>query len=436
MTDPVGSIDVPPPDDDKHAGLVRVALLAVVGGVLIGVVGGLFRLALREAERLRVDAVAWAESDLLVRGALLVLVAAVMVGLARYVVRLVPEAGGSGVQRVEAHLRGQTPPARLRVVPAKFVGGLLSLGAGMALGREGPTVQMGASLGAWVAQRQRSTDHDVTNLQTAVAGAGLGVAFGAPLGGAMFVFEEVARAFRTRLVVTTLLACASALAVSRWILGEATVFSVPSVGSGPWWWLLLFAAFGVLLGAAGVLYNRLVVWFLDLAERAPRIPPEAKAAAIGAVVMVVALLAPKVVGGGEVLNQEVLVTTTALGPLIVVLLVRVLLGPLSYAAGTPGGLFAPLLVVGALAGAVVAAAAGAAGVQLSTTAFAIVGMSTFFAAVVRAPVTGVVLISEMTATTSLVIPMAVAAAAAVATATLLKGAPIYDTLRVRMLERA
>ena len=99
MTDPVSSIDVPPLDDDKHAGLLRVAALAIVGGVLIGVVGGLFRLLLREAERLRVEAVAWAEPDLAVRGALLVVLAAVMVGLARYVVRLVPESGGSGVQR-------------------------------------------------------------------------------------------------------------------------------------------------------------------------------------------------------------------------------------------------------------------------------------------------------------------------------------------------
>jgi CIC family chloride channel protein len=430
--DPLGSIDAPPPDDDRDAGLLLLAVLAAVAGALIGLVGGAFRLALRWADGVRIDAVAWAQDDLWLRGAVVVLAAAALVAVARFVVRLVPESGGSGVQRVEAHLRGEVPPARLRVVPAKFVGGLLAIGSGLALGREGPTVQMGASLGAWTAESARSSAHDVATIQTSVAGAGLGVAFGAPLGGAMFVFEEVARAFRTRLVVATLVATATALSVSRLLLGDAPVFDVPPLDAGPLALLAGFALLGVVLGAGGVLYNRMVIWFLDLADRAPSVPPEAKAAAIGAVVMVVALAAPKLVGGGEALNQDVLAGSATVGALASVLVVRLLLGPLSYAAGTPGGLFAPLLVVGALAGALLAELGRAAGLDLDVTVWAVVGMSTFFAAVVRAPVTGVVLIAEMTSTTTLIIPMALAAAAAVVTATLMGGRPIYETLRLRM----
>jgi CIC family chloride channel protein len=430
--EPRGSIDAPPPDDDRDHGLLVLALLAGIAGVLIGVVGGAFRLALRWADQARLHAVEWAQGDLWWRGALLVVVAAVLVAIARFIVRLVPEAGGSGVQRVEAHLRGEVPPAPLRVVPAKFVGGLLAIGSGLALGREGPTVQMGASLGAWTASWRGSSAHDVSTLQTSVAGAGLGVAFGAPLGGAMFVFEEVARAFRTRLVVATLVSTATALAVARLMLGGAPVFDVPPLDAGPLLLLVGFAALGVLLGAGGVLYNRLVIAFLDLAERAPSVPPEAKAAAIGAVVMVVALAAPSLVGGGDALNQDVLSSSATIGALAAVLVVRVLLGPLSYAAGTPGGLFAPLLVVGALAGALLAELGGAVGLDLPVTVFAVVGMSTFFAAVVRAPVTGVILISEMTGQTSLMVPMALAAAAAVVTATAMGGRPIYETLRIRM----
>ena len=113
------------------------------------------------------------------------------------------------------------------------------------------------------------------------------------------------------------------------------------------------------------------------------------------------------------------------------LVVRWLLGPISYAAGTPGGLFAPLLVVGALLGVLFADGANwlLPAMRLSPSAFAIIGMSTFFAATVRAPLTGVVLVAEMAATTSQVVPMLAAAATAVLVAMVLGGLPIYDTLR-------
>ena len=118
------------------------------------------------------------------------------------------------------------------------------------------------------------------------------------------------------------------------------------------------------------------------------------------------------------------------------LIVRWFLGPVSYSIGAPGGLFAPLLVVGALAGTLLAEAANTAvpSLALPTVAFGIVGMSTFFAATVRAPITGIILIVEMTATTSLIVPMLVAAGAAVLVASALRGRPVYDVLRERLPE--
>ena len=124
------------------------------------------------------------------------------------------------------------------------------------------------------------------------------------------------------------------------------------------------------------------------------------------------------------------------GTVALLLVFRWFLGPLSYSAGTPGGLFAPLLVVGALFGALFAAGWNqlVPGVPIDPIALSVVGMSTFFAATVRAPFTGILLIMEMTATTSQMVPMLAAAGIALAAATLLKGPPIYDTLRIRMLQ--
>ena len=432
--EPYPRIDAPPPDDATRGGLGRLVALALVGGALAGLVGGLFRRSLAWADVARTTLLDWTREEPALRWAVPVLCAAAAVALARLVVRWVPDAGGSGVQRVEANMRSEIGFAPWQVVPAKFIGGFLAIGAGLALGREGPSVQMGAAIGSEAGRIGGVPEHDRRTLSAALAGAGLGVAFSAPLGGAVFVFEEVSRAVRTRLVVTTLAGSAAAVAVAHQIVTDGPILPVPDVASGPMWTLALFAALGVLLGGMGVAYNRVVILFLDWSDRLPSIPPEAKAAVIGALVGLLGILSPAIVGGGEELNEAILLGRYSLGGLLLVLVVRWVLGPLSYAAGAPGGLFAPLLVVGAAAGAVLAEGLNliAPGLDLSPIAFAIVGMSTFFSAVVRAPLTGVILIVEMTATTSLLVPMLLAAATAVVTATLLRGPPVYDSLRERL----
>lgn len=427
-------IDIPPDDDADHGGLVRLALVAAVAGVGAGVVGSLFRLALVWADAVRLSVLEWTRDAPAVRWLIPVALAAICVAVARLIVRTVPESAGSGVQRVEANMREELGFPSLRILPSKFVGGVLAIGAGLALGREGPTVQMGATLGSVAGRMTGANDHDRRTLTAALAGAGLGVAFSAPLGGAAFVFEEVAHAFRTRLVVATIAASASALAVSALIVGPGPIFPVPDIDAPPLWTAIPFAALGLALGALGVVYNRLVIWLLDLSERLPRLSAEAKAAIIGGLVGALGIVAPSLVGGGEALTEVVLVGGLSTAALSVALLVRWFLGPFSYAAGTPGGLFAPLLVVGALLGVTLATAVNAVvpSLALSPTAFGIVGMSTFFAATVRAPITGIILIVEMTATTSLLVPMLVAGFVAVITAASLGGRPVYDVLRERL----
>lgn len=425
-------VDTPPPDDSEQPGLLRLAALAAVGGVLTGLLGGSFRLCLRIAGEWWERLLLWARDLGEWRLVLPVAGAAIAVALARLVVRWVPQAAGSGVQRVEAMVRHEGTPAPLTVIPAKFVGGVLALGVGMALGREGPSVQMGAAVGDEVAKRGRLAQHDVRTLKSALAGAGLGVAFSAPVGGAVFVLEELDRAIRTRLLVTVLTGSSVALAVAYLIVGREPVLPVGALTPGPLWWLPFYVVLGAVIGVAGTWYSRLVVWNLDLMERIPRLSPEVKAGCVGALVGLLGVVAPWLVGGGELLADEVLNARYSLGALAVVLVVRWFLGPLSYSAGTPGGLFAPLLVVGASIGGLLALAAGAAGLDLSPEAFAIVGMSAFFAAVVRAPFTGIVLSMEMTATTSILVPMLIAAATAMIVCTLLRSMPIYDVLRLRM----
>ena len=417
----------------------RARLLALVGsglavGALAGLVGSAFNLALVAAERFRGFLVDWAHGYPGAGWLVPVFVAAGAAYIARWLVgRYAPETSGSGVQRVEAIIRGGADSLNPAVLPVKFVGGVLALGAGLALGREGPTVQMAATIGkAWARLfKLRPGDHRA--LLAAGAGAGLAAAFNAPLAGAIFVFEELLRRFELRVAVATLAACSGGLVIMRTLIGDHLVFAVPPIGVDLFPGYFLFLAFGVIMGALGVIYSRMVVAGLDLSERMHRIRPELQAATVGGVFGLLAFFAPGAVGGGESQVQSMLDGSYTFVAIAILFAVRLVLGPLSYAPGLPGGLFAPLLVIGAAAGLLF-------GKGLESTipalappmaALAAVGMGALFAAVVGAPVTGIALVVEMTGATSLFVPLLTACAGAIAVPALLGNRPIYDTLRDR-----
>jgi CIC family chloride channel protein len=410
--------------------------LAVAVGVFAGGVGAAFRLALGAGDGWRTALVGWAHGAG-VSGMLLVVVtcAAGAAAAAWLVRRFSRYASGSGIPHVEAVVRDELPHASFGLVPVKFAGGWLAIGSGLALGREGPSVQMGACLGSVVGKAFRLGRDDRRSLLAAGAGAGLATAFNAPTAGAVFVLEELVRRFDARIAITALAASASAIAVARLVLGTAPDFDVGALASPGFGAGLPFVGVGVLAGFVGVAYNRGILGALAAADAARWLPVEGRAALVGAVVGVIAFLAPGLVGGGDALAQQALSGRTVLATLPLVFGVRFVLGAASYAAGTPGGLFAPLLLLGAQLGLAVGWAwpVGAGGAALPPPAYALVGMAAFFTAVVRAPLTGIVLVTEMTDSLALLLPMVIASALAMLVATRLDDPPIYDSLRERLL---
>lgn len=428
------------PDENETTGprrtVVLLTLAAVVAAALVGFIGGAFRWCLERAVELRADVVDWAHQWPTIGWLVPVAMVAAGAALGRAVVRLSPRSSGSGIQDVEAVWRGEKELPDLGVVPAKFAGGLASIGSGMVLGREGPTVHMGSTLGSEIGRLFGLTVAQRTLLYTTVGGAGLAVAFNAPVGGAMFAIEEVTKSVKLRIVLVTLISTSVAVACARVVVGDRPDFAVPAIATPSLTSLWVFVVFGLLTGALGVAYNAVVVGMLRRTDRMRRVGPVARATVIGGILGALLYVDPLLVGGGDALTQLIMDGRTfAIGTLLGYLALRFIVGPLSYAAGTPGGLFAPLLALGALWGAVFQAVAGPLLGEAGTSALplAVVGMAAFFAATVRAPITGIILIIEMTAITSLTVPMLAACAAAVLAATLLKGAPVYDSLRLRML---
>jgi len=215
------------PSEPVPTALPVLALIALLGGTLVVGVGVVFCYVLQLADRWRDVVIIWAQQWPQWGWLIPVTSAAALVMLARWLVqRFAPVASGSGVQHVEAVMQGEAEPAPVAVLPVKFIGGTLAIGSGLALGREGPTVQMGATLGALVARVFAFAVEDVRRMQSAAAGVGLAVAFNAPMGGVVFVFEELSRRFESRLMVATLAACGAAMAVARALLGDHPGFLV------------------------------------------------------------------------------------------------------------------------------------------------------------------------------------------------------------------
>ncbi|TXI36363.1 MAG: ClC family H(+)/Cl(-) exchange transporter [Mycobacterium sp.] len=431
-----------PEPGDSRRGAVLVCLTAVLAGAVIGFVGGAFRWLLDAANRLRVELVEWS-SALPGSGWLIPMVTAALgATLAALVVRWEPLAQGSGIPHVEAVFARQAAPPRVRLLPAKFIGGVLAIGSGLVLGREGPTVHMGAAIGAEAARRARLPDSEIRMMQTALGGAGLAVAFNAPVGGTLFSLEEVTKSFRLTTVLATIFAASTAVGCAHLVLGNDSEFRLPAIDEPHLGWLPLFVVFGLLTGCLGAAYNLLVVWFFDHVTATRRVPAVAKASIIGAVIGLVMIVHPQAAGGGEPLTQMLLGGQRfALIVIVGYLVLRFLAGPLSYAAPVVGGLFAPMLAVGALWGVLFVGVIDTVWPQSASPAtslfvpMAVVGMAAFFGATVRAPLTGVVLVIEMTASTAVLIPMLAATGAAVLAAQVIGNPPIYDSLRHRSLSK-
>jgi chloride channel protein, CIC family len=418
--------------------VVRIAVASVLSGLLIGIVGGGFQRLLTVADSLRgaliLRAHAWPHFGWLVPVALGLVGAA----LARLlVVHFSPEAEGSGVQRVEAFYRGDITPATIAVLPVKFFGGILAMGCGLALGREGPTVQMGSTLAAVVSRFLLKRDDETKMVDAAGAGAGLAVAFNAPMSGAIFVFEELTTSFNPYLLVAATGAATIAVVVLRGVFGDQFDFVVKQVSPTTIWRMWPFAVLGMLIGVVGALYNRIIILLLRISDRSVKLNSVQRAAVIGAVIGILAWFAPTLVGGGDNLTQAILSSSLTLRALAGIFVLRFFVGPFSYAAGAPGGLFAPMLVLGASFGALFGELMSRfdPGLGVTPLACAVIGMGTLFSACVRAPLTGAVLTVEMTGRGDLTLALLGASMVAIVVAMLLESKPIYESLTRRMIEQ-
>ncbi len=367
--------------DGDHGSILVLAVLALIVGAVSGFVGALFLLLLERADRFRDALIVWAHSKAFAGFLVVSIACAAGAAVAGWLVRRYsPHASGSGIPHVEAVLNEELPQAPFRIIPVKFIAGVLAIGSGLALGREGPAVQMAATIGHLVGKEFRRGWPDCRVLLAAGAGAGLATAFNAPIAGAIFVLEELVRRFELRVAIAALGASATAISVSRVLLGDAADFHVGALAHADGATRPLYFVLGAVAGLTAIVYNRLLLGTIATIRQLDRWPVELRAGLIGGAVGILAWFAPDLVGGGDPITQRTLVGADTLGLLALVFLLRLGLGAISYAAGTPGGLFAPMLVLGAQLGLFFGQLCQLVfpDLNIQPEGFAVVGMAAFF----------------------------------------------------------
>lgn len=413
-------------------------------GLATGVIGAFFHLAVTELRR-------WPDwlVDYMGPGPLAIAAAAAIgavgVTLAFLLVRqAAPEASGSGVPEVENALETGGTVRWRRVLPVKFVGGVLSLSSGLVGGREGPTIHMGASIGAALSEWLRLDKMDLNALLAAGAAAGLSAAFNAPLAAVLFVIEETRKQFRYtfRSYVAVILASAASAFGMELVGGTAPPLRIDT-SAMPLVLLPTFMILGVVLGGLGVAFNTCLVAAMDWRAKAFKRVPVLYAVIVGAAVGALSLLLPLAVGGGETMMPKLPLEHLPIQTLLLIAVVRFVGTMVSYPTGVPAGIFAPMLAFATTVGLIAGTLIEMALLQTSFpvpplvgAAFAVAAMGGMFSATIRAPLVGIVLVVELTGAYELILPLMITCVTSHVVAQALGGRPIYEVLLERSLRLA
>lgn len=338
--------------------------------------------------------------------------------------------GGSGIPQVAAEVTGRIKTNPVRVLALKLIGGTVSALGGLSLGREGPSIQLGAMGGKIVAKLLKRTKIREAYLMTSGASAGLAVAFHAPLAGVLFSLEEIHKNVSKKLIISCFSAAVVADLISQSVFGFKPVFAFPEIGEVSISTYPFIVLLGVLLGIVGTGYNKVMKFLFELYKRL-EVPIKIRPLAAYLFSGIMFFVYPQVLGSGHNLVEMMLYTKYTLIGLMVLFLMKFLFSLVSFTSGVPGGIFLPILVQGAILGCLFGMVKGDSNVEIYVT----IAMAGYLTAVVRNPLTSVVLIFEMTRSLTGFLPLAVTCLFAYFTANLLGTQPVYEYLLDRVLDR-
>lgn len=408
---------------------LRVVLESVLVGAVAGLIVSIYRLTLKYINIYTT----LAYDFMRIHWLYIILGLAILMGIGYivgYMVKKDSMISGSGIPQIEGILTGyfkSTSP--LKILINKFIGGVLAIGAGLSLGIEGPSIQLGASFGNLFGNITKRLKLEKRFLISSGAGAGLAAAFNAPFAGVMFVLEEVHKKFTPILFVSAIAASVTSDLVTWAFFGGKPILDATGLIAMPFKYYLFLIVLGILVGFAGAFYNYILLKTIALYGKI-KVSLPIRMMIPFAFAMFFGLFLPEVLGGGNELINQILVDGVILKFAIILLIGKFVFSMISFASGTPGGILFPLLTLGALIGVIFGECSvqflGVDGTYLIN--FILLAMAGMFASIVRAPITGLVLVCEMSGSFTEFGPIVLVCGISYLVAELLKIDPVYEAL--------
>lgn len=366
---------------------------------------------------------------------LIYILASLIVG---FTVKKEPMISGSGIPQTEGVLTRKLEMSWAKVLLGKFFGGAICLGTGLSLGREGPSIQMGGAIGQGFSRIFKRVTVEEGYLITSGASAGIAAAFNAPLAGIVFALEEVHKNFSSLVLISAMASSITADFISKQFLGLNPVFDLHLIKILPLKYYFFLILLGIITGVLGVVFNKAIIMSQDVYASMKKLKTEYKPIIPFSVAFLLAIVYPIVLGSGHDLILQFSKVNFGLKALVLLLVAKFIFTMICFGSGVPGGIFLPLLVIGAIIGNIYG---NLLVIVLNLNSqyvltFTVLAMAGYFTSIVRAPITGIILITEMTGSFSHLLPLIIVSISSYIVADALKSEPIYETLLNRVLNRS
>ena len=341
-----------------------------------------------------------------------------------------PGARGSGVNQTKAALYIYNGYISFKTVIGKFITSALAIGAGHSLGPEDPSLQIGAGVASMVARRLNLSRQRLRLFAPIGAAAGLAAAFNAPVSAILFVIEEVIGQWSAAVLGSIVLSAISSVVVARWFWGSEPMFRIPSVTLRDPRELMAYAVLGVVGGVSSLVFAKALGYLRPRLRALPRVTYYWQPAVAGLMVGCIGFFGlPQVMGPGYQVMDQAMHGTFAWKLLLALAVFKILATTLSFSSGTPGGMFAPTLFIGAMLGASIGSFEKLYFPHFTGTvgAYALVGMGVLFAGFLRAPLTSVFMVLEVSGNYSIILPVILSNTIAYLLSRSLQPVPIFET---------
>jgi chloride channel protein, CIC family len=351
--------------------------------------------------------------------------------VAALVIHVFPAIRGSGVNQTKAALyifNGYIP---FRTAIGKFLCAALAIGSGQSLGPEDPSLQIGASLASALGRRLQLSREKLRLMAPVGAAAGLAAAFNAPISAVLFVIEEVIGRWSAGILGSVVLSAVSSVVIVRWFFGSEALFRIPVTTFKRPVELIAYAVLGIVGGIAAVIFARAIAILRPRLKALPRATQYFQPAIAGLLIGLIGYFgAPQVMGAGYDAMDQAMHGQFVWQMLAALALLKILATTLSFVSGTPGGMFAPTLFIGAMLGGAVGGVEHLLFPHLvgSTGTYVLVGTGVLFAGFLRAPMTSVFMVLEVSGNYEIIVPVIVANACAYVVSRSLQPVPIFDLL--------